>query len=66
MAMRTSPPVARSRRNARLPTKAEPPAMEESPSVPVSFIAEDRDDHEEGVDAVAGCEFLDDRIRVLE
>jgi hypothetical protein len=29
-------------------------------------IAADRDDGEPGLDAAAGCEFVDDRIRVLD
>jgi len=36
------------------------------PSARVSFIAADRDDHAGRLDAAAGGEFVDDRIRVLE
>ena len=34
------------------------------PGAPVSLIAADRDDDAERLDAVAGCEFVDDRIRL--
>jgi hypothetical protein len=36
------------------------------PSARVKFIAPGRIHAAEGLDAVAGCEFLDDRIRLLE
>jgi hypothetical protein len=36
------------------------------PGARVSFIAPDRDDEAERLDAVAGCEFVDDRIRLRE
>ena len=36
------------------------------PAARVSFVAEARDDDAEKLDASAGCEFVDDRIRPLE
>jgi hypothetical protein len=36
------------------------------PGARVAFIASDRDDGEGRLDAVAGCEFADDRIRLRE
>jgi hypothetical protein len=38
---------------------------DDPPGARVSFIASDRDDDAERLDAVAGCEFVDDRIRLL-
>jgi len=38
---------------------------DDQPGARVSFIASDRDDDAERLDAVAGCEFVDDRIRLL-
>jgi dihydroflavonol-4-reductase len=40
-------------------------AGQDRPDARVSFIASDRDDDAERLDAVAGCEFVDDRIRLL-
>jgi hypothetical protein len=49
---------------------AEEPATVEAgdvqPSPRASFIAADRDQDAESVDAVAGSEFVDDRIRLQE
>jgi hypothetical protein len=36
------------------------------PGTRVSFIASDPDDEEGRLDAIAGSEFVDDRIRLLE
>ena len=36
------------------------------PRARVSFIVEDRDHDAEPLDTAAGCEFLDDRIRLLQ
>jgi dihydroflavonol-4-reductase len=36
------------------------------PAARVSFIVADRDHDEGRLDGVAGCEFVDDRIRLLE
>ena len=36
------------------------------PGARISFIAADRDHDAGGLDAAAGCEFVDDRIRLLE
>jgi hypothetical protein len=36
------------------------------PGAPVPFIASDRADDARRLDVVAGCEFVDDRIRLLE
>jgi hypothetical protein len=53
------------------PTRAEemraiPDTGSVQPGAPVPFIASDRDDDAGRLDAVAGCEFVDDRIRLLE
>jgi len=49
---------------------AEVRAMEDTgddqPRARVSFVATDRDHDAGRLDAVAGCEFVDDRIRLLE
>ena len=36
------------------------------PSARASFVVADRDHEERRLDAVAGCEFVDDRIRLRE
>jgi hypothetical protein len=36
------------------------------PDAPESFIVSDRDDDAGRLDAVAGCEFVDDQIRLPE
>jgi hypothetical protein len=38
----------------------------ETPLARVSFVAADRDREAGRMDAIAGCEFVDDRIRLLE
>ena len=39
---------------------------EVQPDARVPFMAAERDRDSGGVDAAAGCEFLDDRIRLME
>jgi len=53
--------------NLRPPAAArEVRGMEESPTRGASIIAADLDHHAESLDAVAGSEFVDDRIRLRE
>ena len=45
---------------------AMPDAGDVQPDDPERFIESDRDDDAGGLDDVAGCEFVDDRIRLPE
>jgi hypothetical protein len=47
-------------------TRAIPATGGVQPGAPVAFIAPDLDDDSERLDAVAGSEFVDDRIRLRE
>jgi hypothetical protein len=55
---------ARPRRAAQEPSAVD--AGDVQPSPPASFIAAVRDQDAERVDAVAGSEFIDDRMRLQE
>jgi len=46
--------------------RAIPEAEDVQPDARVPFVGSDRDDDAGGLDAVAGCEFVDDRIRLPE
>jgi hypothetical protein len=46
--------------------RAMPDTGDVQPVARVSFAARDREDETERLDAVAGSEFVDDRIRLLE